>query len=186
MRIAVLGWGSLIWDRRDLMLAGPCRPTGPNLPVEFSRVSRDGQLTLVIDEDAHASRDLAHQHPRRSRSGDRQSAPAQGMPVPRVSASSTPRHTRNDTAWQRHPRALVTIETWAMRNGYRSVIWTALASNFHEPDMAGVPFSVEAAMAYLAALDCERLGTALRYFRNAPPEIRTALRTAVDQRWPRD
>ena len=189
MRIAILGWGSLIWDRRDLMLAGPFRPTGPSLPLEFSRVSLDRRLTLVIDEDRgtpcatyaapsiHTDLDQAIDNLRLR----------EGMPGSEgVGFIDTQGHTRNDTAWQRHPRALATIQTWATRNGYRSVIWTALASNFHEPDMAGVPFSVEAAMAYLAALDDERLGTALRYFRNAPPEIRTALRTAVDQRWPRD
>ena len=50
MKIAVLAWGSLVWDRRGLVIAEDFRPVGPLVPVELSRVSRDGRLTLVLDE----------------------------------------------------------------------------------------------------------------------------------------
>lgn len=189
MRIAVLAWGSLVWDRRDLTLAGPFKPTGPSLPLEFSRVSRDRRLTLVIDED-RGTPCTTYVAP--SIHGDLDQAIAnlrmrEGMPAPDgVGFIDTHDRTRSDTAWERHPRAMITIESWAMRNGYRAAIWTALGSNFHEPDMAGVSFSVENAIAYLAALERERLDNALQYFRKAPPEIQCPLRAAVDQRWPRD
>jgi len=49
MNIAILGWGSLIWDPRELPHYGPWKTGGPVLPIEFSRVSKDGRLTLVID-----------------------------------------------------------------------------------------------------------------------------------------
>src|SRR5690348_6923778 len=60
--IVCLGWGSLIWDPRDLPLVDP-RPElwqadGPELPIEFARVSGGGRLTLVIDEHAPAIRVL--------------------------------------------------------------------------------------------------------------------------------
>jgi hypothetical protein len=50
MRISILAWGSLVWDRKDLAVVADFAPAGPRLPVEFCRVSRDGRLTLVIDE----------------------------------------------------------------------------------------------------------------------------------------
>ncbi len=50
MKIAVLAWGSLVWDPRELHAAAPFAPNGPLLPIEFCRVSGDGRLTLVIDE----------------------------------------------------------------------------------------------------------------------------------------
>lgn len=189
MRIAVLGWGSLIWDRRDLMLAQTFKPNGPSLPVEFSRVSLDRRLTLVIDE-AHGTPCTTHV----AASGCLDLDQAidnlrrrEGMPsADGIGFVDTREHTRGDTAWERHPRAVLAIEHWALRQGYAAVIWTALTSNFHEPDKAGRPFSVTAALDYLAALNAERLARALQYFRNAPPEIRTPLRAAVDQRWPRD
>ena len=51
MRIAVLAWGSLVWDRRELAIVDHFKPNGPRLSLEFSRVSGDRRLTLVIDED---------------------------------------------------------------------------------------------------------------------------------------
>lgn len=187
MRIAVLAWGSLVWDRRELRLAGPFEPVGPSLPLEFSRVSRDRRLTLVIDEYRGILR-TTYVAPRSFSDLDEAIDNLQlreGMPDPAgVGFIDSHDRRRSDTAWQRHPRAMATIESWAMHAGYRAVIWTALASNFHEPDGAGVPFSIEAAMAHLAALDGPRLENALRYIRKAPPEIRSALREAVDRRWP--
>ena|SRR5271165_3513243 len=50
MKIAVLAWGSVVWDPQDLRAAGTFAPNGPLLPIEFRRVSADGRLTLVIDE----------------------------------------------------------------------------------------------------------------------------------------
>lgn len=45
----MLGWGSLLWDPRELPREGVWQRGGPQLTLEFSRVSRDGRLTLVID-----------------------------------------------------------------------------------------------------------------------------------------
>ncbi len=47
MRIAILGWGSLIWCSGDLAIEGRWRP-GPSLPVEFARKSNDDRVTLVL------------------------------------------------------------------------------------------------------------------------------------------
>src|SRR5438105_1725427 len=49
MQICYLGWGSLIWDPKDLSFRGPWIQGGPTLPIEFCRISADGRLTLVID-----------------------------------------------------------------------------------------------------------------------------------------
>lgn len=56
--IACIGWGSLIWDPRDLPMRETWHNDGPLLPVEFARESeaRSGQrgnkITLVICPDA--------------------------------------------------------------------------------------------------------------------------------------
>jgi hypothetical protein len=51
--IVILGWGSLLWDRRAAFdeQRGEWQFDGPNLSLEFSRISktRAGALTLVID-----------------------------------------------------------------------------------------------------------------------------------------
>ena len=46
--IACIGWGSLIWDRRNLDVDGHWRADGPILPVEFARQSSNGRITLVL------------------------------------------------------------------------------------------------------------------------------------------
>ena len=54
MNIAILGWGSLVPDPRGLPIADGWHQAGPVLPIEFSRISKDGQragcLTLVIPQ----------------------------------------------------------------------------------------------------------------------------------------
>ena len=50
MKIAVLAWGSVVWERGVLEVAADFMPNGPHLPVEFCRVSGGERLTLVIDE----------------------------------------------------------------------------------------------------------------------------------------
>lgn len=52
MKIAILAWGSLIWQPKELAYNKNFgwQKDGPILPVEFSRISKDGRLTLVITE----------------------------------------------------------------------------------------------------------------------------------------
>lgn len=53
MKIVCLGWGSLIWNSRELgILKEKWNKDGPVLPIEFTRISSDGRVTLVIDKGA--------------------------------------------------------------------------------------------------------------------------------------
>lgn len=53
MKTAILGWGSLLWQPKDLQFDKEIgwSKNGPMLPIEFARISKDGRLTLVITED---------------------------------------------------------------------------------------------------------------------------------------
>lgn len=52
MKIAILAWGSLIWQPKNLLFDKEFgwKEDGPILPIEFARISKDGRLTLVITE----------------------------------------------------------------------------------------------------------------------------------------
>ena len=47
--IAIIGWGSLIWDPRNLKIkSNTWYNDGPRLPIEFVRKSKNNRITLVI------------------------------------------------------------------------------------------------------------------------------------------
>ena len=54
IKIAIIGWGSLIKEPRELPIEGGWQVDSPKLWIEFSRISptgiRSGCLTAVIDE----------------------------------------------------------------------------------------------------------------------------------------
>jgi hypothetical protein len=195
LKIAVLAWGSLILEPKTLSIQTAFKPIGPRLPIEFSRLSRDGRLTLVIDEANGAScptyvarsafdaLDPALENLWIREGGGGEPPPQSIRNHGRVGFVDRISETRSDKAIERHLRATETIETWATANAYDAVIWTTLASNFSEKADCE-PFSTEAAMRYLEVLDQPTLELALNYIRKAPPEIQTPTRLAVNSRWP--
>jgi hypothetical protein len=60
MKIAILGWGSLIWNPQNLAynIESNWSQNGPFLPIEYSRISGDGRLTLVISDDVNEVKTL--------------------------------------------------------------------------------------------------------------------------------
>ncbi|RBP05151.1 hypothetical protein DFR50_13640 [Roseiarcus fermentans] len=190
MKVAVIAWGSLIWEPDALKVADAFTAQGPLLPIEFCRVSTAGVrkdiLTLVIDPDdgtlcktyaapsAFVSLEEAIDNLR-----DREGTPARTIGFVDLASGK-----RGEAAVESHPEAIETIAAWAEASGYDAAIWTALASNFD--DRVGEPFSITAAIAYLEKLerqDAETFAAALAYIRNAPPEVDTAVRGEVARRW---
>ena len=196
MRIAVLAWGSLVWDRRELAIAEAFKANGPRLPIEFCRVSGGGRLTLVIDEafgtscpiyvaaSACGDLDAALENLWIREGSQDEMLPKNVRTHGRVGFVEVASGHSSGKAMERHSNAAATIKTWAQANGFDAAIWTALASNFHETDKAAEPFSVDAAIRYLEMLDAPRFGAAVSYIRSAPPEAQTPVRAAVNARWP--
>lgn len=182
MKIAVLGWGSLVWDPGILRIASDWDTSGPVLPIEFSRISKGNRLTLVIDEangvavptrfaiSAFANLDEAIEN-LRAREGSPNTRP--------IGFSNLLDGTESQVAVQRHRKACQTIKAWAQEKDLDGVIWTALG-----PDFKNGRFSVDAAVAHLRALAAADREVALAYIRNAPAEIRTPVRDKVEEEFP--
>ena len=179
-RIALLGWGSLLWDRRREFddCHAPWRHDGPTLPIEFSRVSssRSGALTLVIDPDNGVPVTVAWSLSRRRRID-------QAIEDVRKRECTSERNIgwlSGNEARSCDAAALAAIRAWAEERDVQGVVWTDLRGNFAEK--TGERFSVESAIRYLMSLKGEARAKAFQYIRCAPPFVRTPLRDAFDRK----
>jgi hypothetical protein len=171
MKIAILGWGSLIWDQRELPTSGDWQKGGPILPIEFSRISSDGRLTLVIDEENGVPVKTRYAE---SGSGTLNQAiedlsQREGSPASRIGVVSQ--------TIQNKRAGFETIKEWATTHKWDAVVWTGLPSNFK--DQRQVPFTVKNGLAYLKSLSGEGKAKALTYIERAPEEVITPLRIAL-------
>jgi hypothetical protein len=188
MKIAVIAWGSLLWHPDTIRIAAPFTLTGPNLPVEFCRISKNRRLTLVIDEDfgtlcqTYAAPSAFNTLDEAIENLREREAMSHARDVGFIDLTT---NTRSPFATTRHAAATETIAAWTQSSGYDAAIWTALPSDF--ASAAPEPFSVNAAIRYLESLeqsDPEAFTRALAYIRNAPPATQTPLRDRVTTQWP--
>ena len=187
MRIAILGWGSLIWDtdtEKGKEFARRCRghwaiAKGLELPLEFSRVSesRSHALTLVIDE-THGTRCRVYY------AMSKREALNDAMRDLRSREGTTCRNIGCWTARNGKPGFDSTQErigAWARKSGLDAVVWTALESNFAKKNKANATeFSVEHAIRHIENLSREGKARAAEYVWRAPDEIRTTLREQLE------
>jgi hypothetical protein len=181
MRIAVLGWGSLVWDGQeefDRWHEAPWLNDGPTIKLEFSRISkksRPGALTLVIDPQRGSACQVAYCWSRRAARSDairdlkeREHTGTEFIGyIDRLEKRS---HYHDDESCEN-------IRNWAAGKDIDAVIWTDLRTNFEEE--VGKPFSVAAAFAHLNTLDEGVRAMTIEYVRRAPDFVRTDFRTAL-------
>jgi len=178
MRIAILAWGSLLWEGGHEFdkWHNQWAQDGPSLKIEFSRISerRLGALTLVIDNEHGAlnavSWCLSKRTDLEDASCDLRAREGTTLgQIGRLVVSPQP----EGAARQPDP-----IEEWARTRRLDAVIWTALKSNFQ--DTTKRPFSVAAATAYLQSLSAEAKAKAAEYIWRAPQLVKTPLRAAME------
>lgn len=168
MKIACLGWGSLVWDPRSLHVRAGWFADGPLLPIEFTRESSDKRVTLVIvsadktpavrslwalsslDSLAEAKSDLA------AREGIKLKTTPDGIGCWQRGLGSNPPE----------------IERWATQLDLDAVIWTALPATFSSSD---------AVIEHVSKLSHEHRANAERYVRMAPRQIDTPYRRRLEQ-----
>ena len=181
MRIGCLGWGSLLWDPRSLPMAGAFRNDGPALPIEFSRVAKDGRVTLIIDPGAvpiptsWVALDVPDLEAavealgRRERIGpDRWPAWIGGQ------TGAHPAEHRGDAT----PETRATIRTWLAQAEVDALVWTALPSRC--PDGRFAKPSGRELVEHLRGLEGEARARAEEYIRRAPEAVRTARRATFE------
>lgn len=176
MKIAILGWGSLIWNPENLSVQGNWTQAQLELPLEFSRISKDGRLTLVIDPDNGENNKVFYINSGFNNLNDainnlkeREHTTEQNIGYVNLLAHTSRTHF---TAFSEN------IKQWAERNDYAGVIWTDLICNFNNEYKS--PFSVGNAMKYLTRLSGNQKANALKYVSNTNQEINTPLRRKIN------
>ncbi len=173
-RIAIVGYGSLIWDLEILAprVEGPWRMgAGPALPLEFSRVSPKRRMGLVVcvDPDLGAPCPSHAIASRRSDVGTAREdlAARERAPLERIGMVCL-------ATGRRAGRIAERVAAWAGAQGLAGAVWTELDPNFEAH--AGRPFGFEAGEAWLLALAGEDRDEAVRYIANAPAATDTPFR----------
>ncbi len=168
MRIAVLGWGSLIWNPGALSIEGVWQADGPILPIEFSRKSENGRLTLVIDagKGKKLTSQFAVSHYTNIAQAIENLRSREGTSTQNIGYVNL-----RDNTWRSRTTRYRTIRKWAKQHKFDAIIWTDLPPRFTEK-----AFTVIRAIKYLKGLDPQSAGMAREYIQKAPPEIMTPLR----------
>lgn len=168
--IACLGWGSLVWDSRELPIQRNWFDDGPMIHVEFTRQSKDGRITLVLTPTERPVRSLWAVMDTADTTIARE-ALQRREGCNNVSAIGS---------WQSGescPELILGLHDWAQARGIDAVIWTALPPKF---GVNGACPTDNEVIQYLSKLSGAARDTAERYIRYAPRQIDTAYRRCIE------
>ena len=168
--IACLGWGSLIWDPRDLPIRRYWFDDGPLIPLEFARQSKDDRITLVILPAARPVRSLWTL------------MDSDSLEEAKERLRLRERTTKENIGdWSREGPcrdSIPKLSEWALARNIDSVVWTKLRPKFNGDD-TWQP-NVEDVLRYLQALTGTARDAAEKYIRRAPRQIDTAYRRRIE------
>ncbi|MPT47970.1 MAG: hypothetical protein E2598_06060 [Sphingobium sp.] len=169
--IVCLGWGSLVWDARDLPIEGGWNSDGPGLPLEFARQSGDDRMTLVIVNIEHHVPTLwAEMNVNSLAHAINALAAREGVQNPNAIGRWP------NTTDRQYPLGQ-SIAEWAGRMGFSGVVWTALQPGMKET--RGTVPTLDELTAYIAKLDNDTRLRAKAYIDNAPVQIATPYREVL-------
>ena len=179
MNIVYLAWGSVVWDPRNLPIQRRWFDDGPFAPVEFTRQSNDGRITLVLDEEAEPVRLLWA----RTTSSHLEEAMKALSEREGITGSDWKSRIGSWSTGEEAPKNIPSLAMWAQAHGIDAAVWTALGPQYRQSN-AGTPTKerppVEWVLGYLQGLTGPRRDFAERYFRCAPTQIDTEYRRRVE------
>lgn len=176
MKIACLGWGSLIWRPENLKIQRQWFNDGPLLPIEFVRQSADGRLTLVINERFAPVRTLWVLMDTQDLEEAKESLRSrENIPKRNLANHIGVIQVTDET----NEKLKIEIIAWARTLRLDAVIWTSLPAKFNGEDNI-IP-SLQEAIDYLRTLDVQSRAHAEEYIRRAPKQVDTKYRQAFER-----
>ena len=171
--IACLGWGSLVWDPRELGIQRQWFNDGPLIHVEFARQSQDGRITLVLIESANPVRSLwAVMDATNLASAKSDLRKREGIPE-----KNEEKHIGSWSVGQPSPPSIPSLAEWASAHGAAHVIWTNLPPKFNGEEKEP---SSDQVVQYLSGLTGAQREVAERYVRLTPRQIDTTYRRHIE------
>lgn len=170
MKIAILGWGSLIWNPETISVNNDWVFEGPHLPIEFARVSNNGRLTLVINLNStkckvfynissfsnldEAIYNLSHR---------------EGCNLNRINFINF--STNENNLKEKQKIIYDSICEWNKSNNFDAVIWTGLTPKFYDDGHGKL--NLDNIKKYLTSLNDDQFELAKEYILKTPEQIET-------------
>ncbi|WP_134355312.1 hypothetical protein [Flavobacterium psychrophilum] len=182
-KTAILGWGSLIWQPKDLAFDKEFgwKEDGPTLPIEFARISKDGRVTLVITENGtkvpvlYALSDYQSVEEAILNLAVRESSGRGSI----GSYDKTKNEFSPDVFFKQN------ILDWIKNTEFDAVIWTNLGENWNIKNEKGEIIRViqpDKRIEYLNEIAGNTSVLAEEYIRKTPKQIKTKYRSLIENR----
>lgn len=171
MKIACIGWGSLIWRPEGLKIQNHWFEDGPILPIEFTRISSDNRVTLIIDKKAKPVRTLWALMANTSLDNAKESLKQrEGVPKVALIHSIGQKEDTQDSIAK-------IIKEWLCEKKLDYAIWTGLGfskkTGYQRP-------SIKDIINHLNNIDISERQAAEEYIRKAPIQIDTEYRRQIE------
>lgn len=178
MKIAILGWGSLIWQPKDLKFDTNIgwKENGPVLPIEFARISKDGRLTLVITPNGTEVPTLCAVS-----SFDNLDLAVLNLAV-REGSGRKSIGSYNKSKDEFSPIDFSfkdNIKNWIQTTDFDAVIWTNLPEKLNLENVTKTEKDPDGRIKYLQNLKGTQSALAEEYIRNTPKQIATTYRKQI-------
>lgn len=171
MTIACLGWGSLIWQPKNLKAQKVWFQDGPMLPIEFTRKSDKGKgrITLIIDNAAKPVRCLWTLMTTENLNEAKESL--------KDREGTNDKNIHSITVKEKADTSIKgTIQRWLVSKDLDAAIWTGLS--YYEKDRRP---TIDEVIEHLLKLDYVIGKQAEEYIRKAPKQIDTEYRRQIEK-----
>ncbi len=169
--IACIGWGSLISRPEGLKIRNYWFEDGPILPIEFTRISSNNRVTLIIDKEAKPIRTLWALMTTTSLDDAKESL-KQREGVPNIATIHSVG--QNDDT---QDSIEIVIKEWLNEKKLDYAIWTGLG--FSKKTHNERP-SVKDIIDHLKNIDASERRAAEEYIRKAPSQVDTEYRRQIE------
>jgi len=181
MRIAILVWGSLYWEPRNLTTTNEWFYDGPALPIEFARISGGNRLTLVIKPTFDNATTLyaisSIETFAEARENLRKREGTENINnIGFIDFSNNTQQVRQSNAF-----IIDILRQWNVEKNFDAIFWSDFSPRF--TDVTQQQFTLQNVISFIDNLPDEQKRSALQYIWNTPPQITTRFRNGIEQQF---